>query len=144
MRVVERPAFRILPAVDERNAHFWTGGRHDELRFLRCGACRHWVHPPQPICPACLGRDLVATAASGRGRVATFTVNHQPWIPGFDPPYVVAIVELDEQPGLRLTTNVVGCAIEEVSIGMPVRVVFEERDGVWIPLFAPDTREASV
>ena len=51
---------------------------------------------------------------------------------------------LDEQPGLRLTTNVVGCAIEEVSIGMPVRVVFEERDGVWIPLFAPDTREASV
>ena len=75
---------------------------------------------------------------SGRARVATFTVNHQPWIPGFEPPYLVAIVELVEQPGLRLTTNLVNCALDAARIDMPVRVVFEPRDDVWIPLFEPD------
>ena len=139
---MSRPAFRILPQVTSQNEHFWTGGAHGELRLLRCRACHYWIHPPAPICPACLGRDVAAEAASGRAHVATYTVNHQPWIPGFDPPYVVAIVELAEQPGLRLTTNLVGCAPDEARIGMPVRVLFEERDGVWIPLFQPE-REPS-
>jgi uncharacterized OB-fold protein len=73
--------------------------------------------------------------------VATFTVNHQPWMPGPELPYVVAIVEIDEDPTVRLTTNIVGCAPEEVQIGMPVRVAFEHHpdpDGdVWLPLFTP-------
>jgi uncharacterized OB-fold protein len=74
---------------------------------------------------------------SGHATVATFTINHQPWIPGFDPPYVVAIVEIDEQPSVRLMTNIVGCAPDEVYVGMPVRVVFERHDDVWLPLFQP-------
>ena len=135
---MKRPDFRVLPVVDASNEHFWTGGAHGELRFLRCRCCRYWIHPPQPICPACLGRTLAVEAASGRARVATFTVNHQRWIPGFEPPYVVAIVELPEQAGLRLTTNLVHCNLDAARIGMDVRVVFEERDGVWLPLFEPD------
>jgi len=129
--------FRVLPQLSPLNRHFWTGGEHGELRFLRCRACRHWIHPPTPICPSCLGRDLGVEAASGRARVASFTVNHQPWIPGFAPPYLIAIVELEEQAALRLTTNLVGCASDEVAIGMPVRAVFEQTDDVWIPLFEP-------
>ena len=74
---------------------------------------------------------------SGRGTVHTFTVNHQPWIPGYEPPYAVAIVELEEQEGLRLMTNVVGCPPDDVHIGMPVRVTFEHHDDVWLPLFTP-------
>lgn len=135
-----RPAFRVLPLVTDRNRHFWIGGARGELRFLRCRGCRHWIHPPQPICPACLGRELAVEAASGRATVATYTVNHQRWIPGFEPPYVVAIVELPEQAGLRLTTNLVNVEPDAIAIGMPVRVVFEQREGVWIPLFEPDAR----
>ncbi len=131
------PPLRILPAVTPANEHFWTGGADGELRFLRCKACDHWLHPPGPICPACLGRELAVDTASGRGTVHTFTVNHQPWIPGFDPPYVVAIVELPEQEGLRLTTNVVGLSHDEVRIGLPVEVTFEAHGEVWIPLFRP-------
>lgn len=74
---------------------------------------------------------------SGRGVVHTFTVNHQPWIPGFDPPYLVAIIELDEQPGLRFTTNLVGVEPDEARIGMPVQVTFEQWEDVWLPLFEP-------
>ena len=73
----------------------------------------------------------------------TYTVNHQPWIPGFDPPYVVAIVDIEEQEGLRLTTNLVGCEPDEVRIGMPVRVCFEEREeGIFLPLFTPEDETA--
>ena len=74
---------------------------------------------------------------SGRATVLTYTVNHQEWIPGFPTPYVIAIVEIDEQPGLRLMTNLVNCPAEKIQIGMRVRVLFEERDDVYLPLFEP-------
>jgi len=129
--------FRVLPQLNDLNRPFWTGGERGELCLLRCRGCKHWIHPPAPICPLCLAREVAAEATSGRARVATFTINHQPWIPGFPPPYVIAIVELAEQPGLRLTTNLVHCAPADVRIGMPVRAVFEQHDEVWIPLFEP-------
>lgn len=75
------------------------------------------------------------TPVSGRGRVATFTVNHQPWTPELAEPYIVAIIELEEQAGLRFLSNIIGCPPDEVEIGMPVRVVFEQVEDVWIPLF---------
>jgi len=131
--------FRILPEVTPANEHFWRGGAHDELRFLRCRPCREWIHPPSPVCPRCLAKDVAPEAVSGRARVLTFTVNHQLWIPGFPPPYVIAIVELPEQVGLRLTTNLVGIAPEDVRIDMDVRVVFEQHGDVYLPLFAPVT-----
>lgn len=129
---------RILPAVTDENEHFWHGGADGELRFLCCCACGYYVHPPAPVCPQCLGRVLAPRAVSGGATVLTLTVNHHPWIPGFDPPYVIAIVELDAQPGLRLTTNIVGCAPDAATIGMRVHVVFEDAgEGVFLPLFAP-------
>ena len=126
--------------MTEETEHYWQGGAAGELRFLRCPDCAVYIHPPSPLCPECLGKKSVPAAVSGKGVVHTFTVNHQPWVPGFDPPYVVAIIELDEQPGLRVTTNIVNCAIEDVEIGLGVRVLFEplDDDGVFLPLFEPD------
>ena len=132
----EKP-FRVLPRVTDQNRHFWTGGADGRLQFLRCRPCGSWVHPPAPLCPACLSRDVVASAVSGRARVLTVTLNHQPWVPAPDHPYAIAIVEIEEQPGLRLMTNVVNCPPEAVTIGMPVRVVFERYDDVYVPLFEP-------
>jgi len=129
--------FRVLPAVTPDNEHFWLGGAEGELRFQRCQTCGWWLHPPSPSCPICLGRDLRIEAASGLATVFTYTVNWQAWYPNLDPPYVVAIVELDEQPGLRLTTNLVGIDPDDVAIGQRVRVVFEDWDGVWLPFFEP-------
>lgn len=149
MSVAGEPAqkpFRILPRVTEQNEHFWRGGEHGELRFLRCGACSYWIHPPSPVCPRCLSSDLAPQATSGRATVHAYTVNHQVWIPTFDPPYVVAIVELPEQAGLRLTTNIVNCPPAEVHTGMAVQVRFEHHDDngyeVWLPLFEPVTGAA--
>ncbi len=139
--------FRVLPAVTPENEHFWRGGEAGELRFLRCDDCGTWIHPPQPRCPTCLSKAVAPQAVSGRGRVLTYTVNHQSWYPDLDPPYVVAIVELPEQSGLRLTTNIVGIAPDEVDFDMAVRVVFEEypdpRGNVWLPFFEPDPDAAA-
>jgi len=135
---MEKP-FRLLPAVTPENEHFWKAGADGVLRFQRCSDCSTLIHPPSPVCPACLSRESDVADVSGRATVHTWTINHQPWIPGFDPPYVVAIVEIEEQPDVRLMTNIVGCEPEEVEIGMPVKVLFEEReDGIFLPLFEPD------
>ncbi|HEX6236026.1 MAG TPA: Zn-ribbon domain-containing OB-fold protein [Acidimicrobiales bacterium] len=128
--------FRVQPALDDENRFFWTSGKDGRLRFLRCQACGYYLHPPLPRCPRCGGREVAPEAVSGRGEVHSYTVNHQPWDGGTEP-YVIALVALPEQEGLRLTTNVVGCPADDVHIGMPVRVTFEHRDPVWFPLFEP-------
>lgn len=130
--------FRLLPEVTPETEHFWQGGERGELVFLRCASCRAYVHPPSPLCPQCLSRDLAPEPVSGRGTVATFTINHQTWNPTVAVPYVVALVEIDEQPSVRLMTNIVGCAPEDVRIGMRVRVTFAQYDDVYLPLFEPD------
>ncbi|MDP9820766.1 putative OB-fold protein [Nocardioides massiliensis] len=76
-------------------------------------------------------------AVSGRGTVFSFTINRQPFLPSLPPPYVVAIVELDEQEGLQLTTRVVNCEPEEVHIGQRVTVVFEQHGDIYLPFFEP-------
>ncbi len=107
------------------------------LRILRCADCGHWLHPPAPICPQCLNRAVQPQPVSGFATIEAVTVNHQPWAPGLDVPYVIAIVGLDEQKGLNLTTNIVGVPVDSVHIGQRVRVVFEAREDVWLPVFTP-------
>ena len=87
------------------------------------------------MCPCCGSLDVAPVPTSGRGHVATFTVNHQAWKPELTEHYVVAIIELDDQLGLRLLSNVVGMPPEQVRIGMPVQVRFEQHEDVWLPLF---------
>lgn len=133
------PPFRVLPRVTDDDEHFWTGGEHGELRIQRCRECRTWIHPGAPVCPACLSRDVAPEVASGRGEVHTYTINVQPWNPTFEHPYVIAVIELDEQPGLRITSNVYGCDPDDVHVGMRVEVFFELFEDVWLPLFRPET-----
>lgn len=128
---------RVLPELNDVNRFYWTSGADGRLRVLRCTQCRFWLHPAGPMCPRCLCRELVPEEVSGRGTVQAVTVNHQPWAPGQAVPYVVAIVGLDEQPGLQLTTNIVGCAPEAVYIGQRVQVQFEHVEDVYLPLFTP-------
>jgi len=129
--------FRLLPRLDDTNEYFWTSGADGVLRFLHCQDCGYWIHPWSPRCPNCLSKNLVPDAVSGDATLHAFTINHQPWIPGLDPPYVIAIVEFPEQVGLRLTTGLVAVDFDDVVIGMPLRVVFDNYEDVWLPFFTP-------
>ena len=124
-----------IPATTGENSDFWTGGRDGRLLFTTCADCGFRTHPATTHCPSCYGANVAMQPVSGRGTVYSFTINRQQWQPGLEVPYVVAIVQLDEQESLRLLTNIVECPVEEVAIGMPVEVVFVERGPAFIPVF---------
>jgi uncharacterized OB-fold protein len=128
---------RITPSLDELNRPFWTGGADGVLRITRCQSCRRWVFPLSATCSDC-GGSTVYEATSGKGTVFTHTTNAHPYNPAVPVPYNISIVELVEQEGLRFTTNVVDCPPEEVHVGMPVRVQFEQHGEVFVPVFVPD------
>lgn len=128
---------RTLPVIDRDNKAFWTWGREGKLAIHRCANCEYFVHPPVPFCPRCESRDVAPQMVSGRGRVVTFSVNHKPWVPDISAPYVLALVAIEEQDDVRLATNIVGCAAEDVCFDMEVEVVFEAAEDLWIPLFRP-------
>lgn len=129
---------RHLPRLTDENTFFWQSGETGHLQFMCCKACGFMVHPPLPICPTCKSRQVAPAPVSGKATVESYTINRQIWEAGLEAPYVIAIVEMAEQKGLRLTTNIVNCAPEDVRIGMPVRVLFDHREDVWLPLFEPD------
>jgi uncharacterized OB-fold protein len=125
-----------LPHVDEESRWFWEACARHELYVQRCGACGMLRYPPRGLCPQCLSSETEYVRASGRGTIYTFTVTHQNQSAGFrdELPYVLAYVELEEGP--RILTNIVGTPPDEVTIGMPVRVVFEDVDeGLALPKF---------
>jgi len=127
-----------VPSPDELSAFYWEGARRGELLVQRCANCGHYLHPPDAACPRCASTELVAVAVSGRGVLYSFTVAHQAFDRAFVErvPYVLALVELVEQPGLRILTNIVGDPPESLSVGAPVTVTFETR-GEWsLPQFA--------
>ncbi len=126
---------RPLPRLDADNRPFWTGGAVGELRIMRCQDCQGFIHPPRPVCRHCLSDNVQPQVVAGTGVVDTFTVNHQKWHPQAEVPYVIARVALDGVPGVYLTTNIVGCPPEEVDIGDRVRVIFEQHEDVYLPLF---------
>src|SRR4029453_6934512 len=134
MFTIDKP----LPGITEDGAPYWAACREGRLAAQRCTACGHLRFPPSVICPKCLAEAHEWTTLSGRGHIYSFIVVHRPQHPAFfaDAPYNVAIVELDE--GIRLHTNVVECANEDLHIGMPVEVVFERIDDeVTRPKFRP-------
>lgn len=135
----EIPA-RMLPPISDHSRPFWTGGGDGQLLIGRCDRCELWVAPPAAACPDC-GGELVARPVSGRATVFTYTVNHQPFNPAVPVPYVIALVELEEQEDLRIATNIVDCEPDSVYVGQPVEVRFERQDvdgkGVFFPVFAP-------
>ena len=135
------PPSRPRPDLTPFNEAFWTGGKDGGLRIQRCRECDRWYHPPGARCPRCLSGDLHYDAVSGRGEVFSFAVLHHAYRPGLVTPYVVALVELTDQPGLRVTSNIVGCPASDVAIGMPVAVQFEAMgEGLYAPVFAPALR----
>ena len=126
---------RLLPQLTPFNQWFWTSGGDGVLRIQGCVDCKALVHPPTPICPSCGSRSSAPTEVSGRATVVAFTINQHQWLPGFEPPYVIANVALAEDPTVHLTTNIVGCDPAEVGIGDEVTVRFEHHEDVWLPLF---------
>lgn len=129
------PPKRPRPRLDADNRAFWTGGADGQLKLIKCGDCGEFTHPPRQICRHCQSENVAATPVTGTGEVDTFTINYQAWMPGLEVPFVIARVRIDGAPGVILTTNIVNCAPEDVKFDDKVRVLFDEQDGIWFPVF---------
>lgn len=115
-----------LPRPTPVSQEFWEGARRHELRLQRCTGCGEHIFYPRVVCPSCLSDGLEWVTASGKGKVYSYTVVRRAMHPSFRPdvPYVYAIVELEEGP--HMPTNIVGCSHDDVSVDMPVEVVFDD------------------
>ena len=131
--MTERP----LPAITPETRHFWEGTRTGELRLQRCAPCDHVYFPPRPFCPRCASPDVSVFRASGRATLYSYVIHHRP-VPGFVPPYSIALVELEEGP--RMMTNIVEVpqTPEALRLDMALEVVFHRLDDeISLPLFRP-------
>lgn len=130
---------RVRPVLSPETDFFWRSGADGLLRILRCQDCSYWIHPPGPVCPECLAPRVRPEPVGGTGTIVSYTVNHQIWNTEVPVPYTIILVELDEQAGLRLVSDLPGSDGEEVTIGQRVRVHFEPLDeDLYVPVFAFD------
>jgi uncharacterized OB-fold protein len=130
-----------LPSPDDDTRPFWDACRAHELRAQRCSACGRFRWPPQGVCPSCYSWDFEWTKLSETGRVASFVVVHYVSVPAFagDVPYAIANITVDgTDDNVQLTSNVIDIPWEEVKVGMPVRVIFDDvTPDCTLPKFGP-------
>ncbi|MFI5398866.1 MAG: Zn-ribbon domain-containing OB-fold protein [Candidatus Binatia bacterium] len=115
-----------LPATEGFAKEFYDWCKRRELRFQRCTDCGAWRHVPREMCAECGSWKWEWAKSSGRGKVFTWTVVARALHPAFqhDTPYAPVVVEMDE--GVRLLSAVTDCTPDQLQIGMPVEVTFDD------------------
>ena len=127
---------RPVPVPTELTRDFWEGTRRGELLIPRCAGCGTRFFVPEPACPACMSDDWSYEPSSGQGVVYSVTVVHRAPGAGFEVPFALAVIDLDD--GGTLLSHVVDVEPDRVTIGMPVRVSFRELDeDITLPYFTP-------
>lgn len=123
-----------LPRPTPLSKPHWDGCKEGKLRVQKCADCAAYTFIPAPCCSSCLSENLEWVDSSGQGVLYSYTLVHRPQQPSFEVPYIVAVVELEE--GWHMLSNLKDVAPEEVEIGMPLEVIFEERSPeITLPLF---------
>ncbi len=130
-----------LPLPDSRSAPFWSAAASHVLAIQQCDRCGRFAHPPVSICPACLSVDasFSFSPVSGRGRLRTWTIMRDAFLPAFRPdvPWAIGEAELDDAPGVRLVARMVDDADAPFALDAPVETLFRDvAPGVALPVFA--------
>lgn len=127
-----------LPEAEFDDGPYWEGCRRRELKIQRCAACGRFRHPPGPLCPSCGSFEAGWVGVSGRGTVFSYTVAYHPVHPALRQavPYNIAVVLLEDAGDVRLVSNVVDAAPEEMAVGMRVELSWDPAaDGGYLPRF---------
>ena len=126
------------PLADVITLPWWQAASEHRLVVQRCTACGHTRLPPAPVCPECRSADSEWQEVSGHGEVYTYTVVHRPIAAGQPLPTVIAVIALEGAGGVRMISNLVGVNPDEIRIGMPVELVWEDMSAeLAIPRFRP-------
>jgi uncharacterized OB-fold protein len=119
---------RPIPIPDETSAGFWEAAAKHVLALARCSNCGQMTLPPDITCPHCLCTDPKFTfePVDGRGRIRTWTVISRSFLQGFDLPFVLVDVELNDQPQVRIVGRLLDGPDAPLRLGAPVVVAFED------------------
>lgn len=131
-----------IPVPDDLSAPFWEAAGRHALVMQKCGECGWYAYPPTLFCGNCLSPTAPREwePVSGAGRLKSWTVMHQAFLPGFDDdlPYAVGDVELAEQAGLRMIARLELVEPEQLTLGMALQVSFVDvAEGLALPRFRP-------
>ena len=116
----------VIP--DELNKPFWDAANEGRLVILNCKACNRLRHPPAPACDQCgSGDHLEWKEMSGRGKIYNYGVVYDCPVRVLkeDLPFNLAVIMLDEDPGIQMYSHLPGIPVDEVPVGASVEVVFE-------------------
>ncbi|MFE2433016.1 Zn-ribbon domain-containing OB-fold protein [Streptomyces sp. NPDC059373] len=132
---MDKPA----PVPDQFSAFYWENAAQGRLALQACAECDHVQFPPNAVCENCQSPSLSAKPTNGRGTLYAMTVMRQAFHPAWahDLPYVIAQVELDDAPGIRIQTNIVQADPADLKAGDPLEAVFEQRGEMTLPQFRP-------
>lgn len=120
------------PTIDVDSENWWAAVQDGRLMVNRCRSCTQASLYARPFCPHCWSEDVELQPATGRGRLYTWSVIHQP----ASAPYVVAMVDLTEGP--RLMSTVEGCDAADLAADMELELAFcTDDDGFTKPVFRP-------
>lgn len=139
-RLADPPATMPWPGASADEATFWAHCDNHRLAFQACGACGVPRHPPMPICPACRVSDVTWRDAPVTAEVYSFTIVHRASHPSVEGslPYCLALVTFPGLGDVRLLTNIIDAAWEDIKVGMPVARRWRRLDdGQWLPVFVP-------
>jgi uncharacterized OB-fold protein len=130
------------PMADAITLPWWQAAAEHRLVVQRCTSCEHTRLPPAPVCPECRSADSDWKQVSGRGEVYTYTLVHRPIAAGQKLPYVIAVIALEDAGGVRMISNLVGVDPDELEIGMPVELLWEDMSAdLAVPRFRPISKE---
>jgi uncharacterized OB-fold protein len=126
----------IPPEVTEETHAFWSAAAAGRLEIERCDTCGADSFPPRGMCRNCRGRALSPIEVTSRGRIYSYTINYQRWLPDLEVPFAIVLVEFPDHPGVRIVGRLRGCDPEQVAIDDEVEVGFEAGPGGYaVPSF---------
>lgn len=137
-----RPAPKSGPFLEEVEAKpFWGNLKEHRFTAQRCSGCGRFRFPPRAMCSECLSLQADWAPLSGRGKVYSHTTYHRAWHPAYEEkvPYNVSLIDLEE--GIRMVSNVVDCAPEDVYVGMPVELIYDDLPDYTLPKFRPANKK---
>ena len=149
MRWTTMAPYGIMPVPNNETRPYWEGAKEGKLMLQRCQSCGYYNHPPVYLCGGCCDREarLAFEQVSGKGTIYTWYMCHDTSINGYEDkvPYPVILVEINEQPGLTLMSNLFNCEVGElgegIEVGAPVEVVFDKAsDDIYVPQWQPTRR----
>ncbi|CDQ40464.1 MULTISPECIES: Zn-ribbon domain-containing OB-fold protein [Virgibacillus] len=119
-----------IPLKNQDNSPYWDAADRHQLKIQKCNDCQAYAHPPGPTCAKCGGGRLswIDFGDHVKATIYSYIVSYRPFLPGFqdDLPLVIAQASLEDVPSVRIMCNVLDCKPDDMHIGMPVKMVWDD------------------